>query len=47
MKRLLSHTKTNMELTIYLGQKINEYADRSESNWWWHGEVFAKQQKRT
>ena len=29
MKRLLSHTKTKMELTIYLGQKIKEYADRS------------------
>ena len=23
-----SHTKTKMELTIYLGQKIKEYADR-------------------
>ena len=29
MKRLLSHTKTKMELTIYLGQKKKEYADRS------------------
>jgi len=29
MKRLLSHTKTKMELTIYLSQKIKEYADRS------------------
>ena len=29
MKRLLSHTKTKMELTIYLGPKIKEYADRS------------------
>ena len=29
MKRLLSHTKTKMELTIYLGQKIKEYADGS------------------
>ena len=28
MKRLLSQTKTKMELTIYLGQKIKEYADR-------------------
>ena len=26
MKRLLSHTKTKMELTIYLGQNIKEYA---------------------
>ena len=29
MKRLLLHTKTKMELTIYLGQKIKEYADCS------------------
>ncbi|CAH3141295.1 unnamed protein product [Porites lobata] len=29
MKRLLSHTKNKMELTIYLGQKIKEYADGS------------------
>ena len=29
MKRLLSHTKTKMDLTIYLGQKIKEYADGS------------------
>ena len=29
MKRLLSQTKTKMELTIYLGQKIKEYAHRS------------------
>ena len=29
MKRLLSHTKTKIELTIYLGQKIKEYADGS------------------
>ena len=29
MKRLLSQTKTKMELTIYLGQKIKEYADGS------------------
>ena len=29
MKRLLSHTKTKMQLTIYLGQKIKEYADGS------------------
>ena len=28
MKRVLSHTKTKMELTIYLGQKKKEYADR-------------------
>ena len=28
LKRLLSYTKTKMELTIYLGQKIKEYADR-------------------
>ena len=29
-RKLLSHTKTKMELTISLGQKIKEYADRSE-----------------
>ena len=29
MKRLLSHAKTKMEFTIYLGQKIKEYADGS------------------
>ena len=29
MKRLLSHTKTKMELTIYLGQKVKEYAKHS------------------
>ena len=29
VKRLLSHTKSKMELTIYLGQKIKEYADGS------------------
>ena len=28
-RQLLSHTKTKMELTISLGQKIKEYADRS------------------
>ena len=28
-RRLLSHTKTKMELTISLGQKMKEYADRS------------------
>ena len=29
MKRLLSHRKAKMDLTIYLGQKFKEYADRS------------------
>ena len=29
VKRLLSHAKTKMEFTIYLGQKIKEYADGS------------------
>lgn len=29
LKRLLSHTKTKMELTIYLSLKIKEYANRS------------------
>ena len=29
MKRLLSRRKAKMDLTIYLGQKFKEYADRS------------------
>ena len=29
VKRLLSHTKTKMELAICLGKKIKEYAHRS------------------
>ncbi len=29
LKRLLSHTKTKMELTVYLGEKMKKYADRS------------------
>ena len=47
MKRLLSHAKTKMELTIYLGQKIKNMLIVVESNWWWHGEVFVKQHTRT
>ncbi|KAK3744570.1 hypothetical protein QZH41_013484, partial [Actinostola sp. cb2023] len=29
IKRLVSHTNTKMELTVYLGQKNKEYADES------------------
>ena len=47
MKRLLSHAKTKMELTIYLGKKIKNMLIVVESNWWWHGEVFVKQHTRT
>ena len=47
MKRLLSHVKTKMELTMYLGQKIKNMLIVVESNWWWHGELFVKQYSRT
>lgn len=47
LKRLLSHTKTKMKLTIYSGQKIKKMLIVVEGNWWWHGEVSVRQHTRT
>ena len=47
LKRLLSHTKTKIELPPILHRRLKCILDRVASDLWWHGEASVNQRTKT